>query len=117
VVDPVLAYASYLGGSGLDQAYAVAADNAGNMWVTGSTTSTNFPVTASANKATCGDDGRCDSTYGPASDAFVTKIDTTQSGAVSLVYSTYLGGGPFVIPLGNNTVAIPASGNDSGNAI
>jgi hypothetical protein len=116
VVDPTLAYASYLGGSGGDQAYSIAADNAGFMYVTGATTSTNFPVTSNAYKATCGDDGQCDTHYGPASDAFVTKIDTTQSGAGSLVYSTYLGGGPFGIPVPQN-VYVVASGRDTGTAI
>ena len=94
VIDPVLAYASYLGGSGNDAALAVASDNAGMVYLTGSTTSTDFPVKNAYQAAYGGT-----ATYAPpitnppASDAFITKIDTTQSGANSLVYSTFLGGG------------------------
>jgi hypothetical protein len=94
VIDPTLAYASYLGGSGTDTDYAVASDNAGGVYLTGSTTSTDFPVKNAYQAAYGGT-----TTYSPpitnppTSDAFITKIDTTQSGANSLVYSTFLGGG------------------------
>ncbi len=44
VIDPILAYASYLGGSGTDNAFAVTSDNAGSVYLTGSTTSTDFPM-------------------------------------------------------------------------
>jgi hypothetical protein len=94
VIDPVLAYASYLGGSGNDAARAVASDNAGMVYLTGSTTSTDFPV-KNAYQAAYGGTATYSPpiTNPPASDAFITKIDTTQSGANSLVYSTFLGGG------------------------
>jgi hypothetical protein len=94
VIDPILAYASYLGGSGNDNAFAVTSDNAGSVYLTGSTTSTDFPV-KNAYQATYGGS----TTYSPpittppGTDVFVSKIDTTQSGANSLVYSTFLGGG------------------------
>ena len=94
VIDPILAYASYLGGSGTDNALAVTSDNAGSVYLTGSTTSTDFPV-KNAYQAMYGGS----TTYSPpittppGTDVFVTKIDTTQSGADSLVYSTFLGGG------------------------
>ncbi len=83
VIDPtLLLYSTYLGGSEDDRGYSIAVDGAGNVYVTGQTSSTNFP-TQNAYRGTFG---------GGSVDAFVTKIDITKSGAASLVYSTYLGG-------------------------
>jgi len=78
VVDPVLVYSTYLGGSGDDQALGIAVDSAGNAYVTGYTFSTNFP-TASPLQAAFG---------GSIRDGFVAKV----SAVGSLLYSTYLGG-------------------------
>ncbi len=83
VIDPVLSYSTYLGGSGGDQGSSIALDTAGNAYVTGLTESTNFP-TVNALQPKCGD---CGVEYG--SDAFVSKLNPTGS---ALVYSTYLGG-------------------------
>ena len=85
------AYATYLGGDGIDQANGIALDGAGNVYVTGQTSSTSppFPTTTGALQTACALNpltGVCDG------DAFVTKLDPTKSGAASLVYSTYLGG-------------------------
>ena len=45
IIDPVvLAYSSYLGGSGTDNAYGIAVDGSGNAYVTGETYSTDFPT-------------------------------------------------------------------------
>lgn len=75
-----LLYATYLGGSGDDTAYGIAADSAGNAYITGYTTSTDFPTTV----------GTYRSAYrGGNSDAFVAKLNAAGNG---LVYSTYLGG-------------------------
>jgi hypothetical protein len=79
VIDPVLIYSTYLGGSDSDQGYAIAVDGAGNAYVTGWTHSTDFP-TASPLQAIYG---------GGTRDAFVSKLNAAGS---SLVYSTYLGG-------------------------
>lgn len=79
VIDPVVAYATYLGGVGADYASGVAVDNAGIAYITGHTSSTDFPTTPGALKQTTASDI-----------AFVAKIDTVNN---ALVYSTYLGGG------------------------
>jgi hypothetical protein len=83
-----LMYSTYLGGNDEDDAYDLVLDSSGNVYVTGVTWSTNFP-TKSAYDSTCGTDGSCNTGY---SDAFVAKISPSQTGAASLVYSTYLGG-------------------------
>lgn len=78
-VDPVLFYSTYLGGSdreGFDDE-VIAVDRAGNVYITGSTVSTDFPAVGGLN-----------SSYSGNSDAFVTKYDSRGA----LVYSSYLGG-------------------------
>jgi hypothetical protein len=83
IIDPVLDYSTYLGGSGNDWASGVAVDNVGNAYIAGTTSSLDFPVTPGAVfSANGGCSGSC---Y----DAFVAKINTTGDG---LVYATYLGG-------------------------
>ncbi len=79
-----LVYSTFLGGSGGEQGWGIAVDGAGNAYVTGLTTSTDFPTTPGAFQTICGDALLCD--YG---DAFVAKIDSAGS---ALVYSSYLGG-------------------------
>ncbi len=82
-----VAWTTYLGGSGPDDAHAIAVDSAGNVWVAGETVSPNFPTTANAISRTFG--GEID--LGPLrfGDAFVAKLDPAGS---HLLYSTYLGG-------------------------
>jgi hypothetical protein len=90
-----LAYATFLGGSGLDYGYGIAVDEAGSAYVTGETRSSNFPTTSGAFDTSFGG-GDC----GPylCGDAFVVKLNSTGS---SLIYATFLGG----------------SGNDNGSGI
>ena len=95
VIDPVLSYSTYLGGSGGDGASKIAVDMDGNAYVTGGTNSGNFPTTS----------GAYHSAIASGNDVFVTKIDPSGS---RLVYSTYLGG------IGNesgNGIAVDALGN------
>jgi hypothetical protein len=90
VIDPVLVYATFLGGSGDANSAllggasnAIAVDAAGNAYVTGQTLSTNFPVTAGVLQGT--DPGAADQAF----PAFVTKLNAS---GTALVYSTYMGG-------------------------
>ena len=74
-----LLYAGYIGGEGVDIAYGVAVDGAGNAYVTGATQSqTTFPTR-----------GPLDTTFGGMSDAFATKVNAA---GTDLVYAGYLGG-------------------------
>jgi len=81
IIDPVLLYSTYIGGSGVDNGIDIAVDSAGSVYAAGYTSSLDFP-TLSAFDASLGGD----------SDAFVVKLNLTASGAASLVYSSYLGG-------------------------
>ena len=82
VIDPVLVYSTYLGGSAFDQGVSIAVDSAGNAYVTGFTESFDFP-TAGSLQANCGGG------FGGRRDVFVTKLNASGS---ALEYSTYLGG-------------------------
>jgi len=78
-----LVYSTYLGGGEGDLATTVAADAAGNAYVSGKTNSANFPLQSAFQSARRG-----------AVDAFVSKLNPTGS---ALLYSTYLGGESFEI--------------------
>jgi Beta-propeller repeat len=79
VIDPTLTFSTFLGGSTVDQATGVAADSAGEAYVTGFTSSTDFPTSATPLQGATGG----------APDAFVTKYN---AGGTAFVFSTYLGG-------------------------
>ena len=90
-----LVYSTYLGGGNQDQGNSIAVDSSGNVYVTGSTLSTNFPTTP----------GAAQTALGGVSDAFVAKLNST---GTALSYSTYLGGNTND---GGNGIAVDASGN------
>jgi len=75
---------TFLGGEDNDSAFGITVDTNNNVYVTGSTRSSTFPVTRNAQQSVISGGGDFYTT-----DAFVTKI---QSNGTSLVYSTYLGG-------------------------
>ena len=77
VIDPVLVYSTYLGGSGDDQPSGIAVDSTGNVYVAGYTNSTDFPL------ATLG------SLPAGSTHVFVAKLDPTGS---HLIYADYIGG-------------------------
>jgi len=79
-----LLYSTYLGGSSLDVASALAVDTSGDAYVTGFTLSTDFPVTPGVVQPSLGKFENF-----TAQNSFVTKLNPAGSG---LVYSTYLGG-------------------------
>ena len=78
-IDPLLVYSSYLGGSGNDYGTGIAVDSQGSAYVTGNTTSTNFP-TENPIIGTMPNGNQ---------DAFVSKFNAS---GTALIYSTYLGG-------------------------
>jgi hypothetical protein len=95
-------YATFLGGDGDERTGGLAVDSDGNAYVTGSTTSKNFPVTTGAFQRACKlkNDGSCAS-------AFVIKLNSLGARAL---YSSYLGGHGTQSGQG---IAL----NDAGNAL
>ncbi len=77
VIDPVLVYSTYLGGSGADQPSGIAVDNSGNVYVAGYTDSADFPLASLGSLPSNTDH------------VFVAKLDSTGS---NLVYADYIGG-------------------------
>ena len=94
IIDPILSYSTYLGGSLNDDARGIAVDASGNAYVTGTTRSVDFPTGSPL-----------DGTLGGSADAFVTKLNASGS---AIVYSTYLGGSGND---GARQIALDPSGN------
>lgn len=80
-----LDYSTFLGGNGFDEVWAIAVDEAGQAYIAGDTTSTNFPTTPGAFQP----DYHPGSSVTREGDAFVVKFNPAGSG---LIYGTYLGG-------------------------
>ena len=92
-----LLYSTYLGGSSYDVGYDLDIDAQGNIYLTGVTTSDDFPIQDPWQQ------DRADFR-----DIFVTKLDPTQSGAASLIYSTYFGS-----PLNDYSYGIAVDGDSN----
>jgi hypothetical protein len=75
IVDPIITYSTYLTGTSPDIPAGIAVDSSGYAYITGSTSSADFPVTSG--------------TYQGNQDVFVTKLNPTGTG---LIYSTFMGG-------------------------
>lgn len=110
VIDPVLTYSTYLGGSGNEACSvitgtglgvagcpAMAVDLAGNAYVAGSTTSTDFPIPVGSSPY--------QSTLKGTANVFIAKFNST---ATILEFATYLGGNGTDITAGD---AVDAGGN------
>lgn len=93
-----LSYSTFLGGEGLDWAFALTTDTGGNAYVSGVTNSSNFPATSGSFQGTLGGPG----------DGFMAKLNTSDGGSASLVYATYLGGNGFDLCA---AVAVDDAGN------
>ena len=101
-----ITYCTYLGGTGMDAAFgiALARDGSGDVYVVGSTTSTNFPT--SPNPPLQGH------LTGSVGSGFVSKLSPSGTGTSDLLFSTYLGGSSNAGPLdGAFAVAVGSSGN------
>ncbi len=85
-------FITYLGGSGFDNSSSIAVDSEGNIYVTGSTNSSNFPTKNAFN-----------SSYSSNTDAFITKLNSTGG----LVFSSYFGG--TLMDIGNS-IAVDSAG-------
>jgi len=82
-----LLYFTYFGGSGSELAGAIAVDDTGAIYLSGSTLSSDFPTTAGSFRPTFGAGGTWE--------GYVTKMNSSGS---ALLYSTYLGGNGYVNP-------------------
>ncbi|HKQ66536.1 MAG TPA: CFI-box-CTERM domain-containing protein [Methylomirabilota bacterium] len=95
VIDPTVSLGTYVGGGGVDQAFAIALATDGSVFLTGNTVSADFPTTV----------GSVQPASGGGVDAFVVKLNPTFT---ARVYSTFLGGA------GNDAgrgIAVDAAGN------
>jgi hypothetical protein len=98
-------YLTYLGGETQDGVLAIAVDSNKNIYVTGFTQSSSFPLSTTNTPfepnppASVSSDGS----------AFVTRLDPTKTGAAQLIYSSYLGGGGSMDQ--GNGIAVDANGN------
>jgi hypothetical protein len=88
-------YVTYYGGSGVDDGFAVAADSSGNAFLTGRTTSTDFPTAGTPFQ----------STLAGTQNAFIVELNSAGSKAT---YGSYLGGNGTDVGLG---IALDASDN------
>ncbi len=92
LIDPVLSYATYLGGAQVDDARAIAVDAAGNSYVIGSSTSPDYPGTSRGQ------------TFG-SQDIVVAKLNPAGS---AVVWATYVGGQGVDI---GRAIGVDAEGN------
>jgi hypothetical protein len=93
-----LLYSTYLGGNGWDWSFGLKVDDPGNVYITGETASSDFPML-----------NAFDNSYNGGIDGFIIKLSPSTGGANSLLYSSYIGGSLDDSPQGIGT-------DGSGNA-
>lgn len=94
IIDPVFVFSTYLAGSNADSVVAATTDSNGNVYITGFTYSTDFPI-----------EGGVQTTASGSPDAFVSKLDPAGH---TLLYSTYLGGSSRNY---GNAIGVDSNGN------
>jgi hypothetical protein len=92
VIDPVLVYSTYLGGSDDEESVDIAVDNRGRAYVAGQTTSIDFPIVNALQPTYGGGPATPTETLEGPSDGFVAQLTADGS---ALRYATYLGGTRF----------------------
>ncbi|HJU50100.1 MAG TPA: SBBP repeat-containing protein, partial [Pseudogulbenkiania sp.] len=97
VIDPTLSYSTFLGGTtgsgNVDSGSGIAVDSSGNVYVTGNTSTNDFPTVNPLQ------------TSNQVPDVFVAKLNAT---GTALVYSTYLRGS---VSNSGTSIAVDAAGN------
>lgn len=94
VIDPVIGYSTFLGGTDNDFSNAITVDNEGNTYLVGNTASINFPVSNFQQQNNKGKN-----------DLFITKIAPDGN---RVIYSTYIGGSDNDF---GNAIAVDSMGN------
>jgi hypothetical protein len=96
-----LIYSTFLGGTAGENGYGIAVSSSGSAYITGQTSSTDFPVTSGAFQTTCASVGAENGCWS----GFVANINPS---GTALVYATYLGGSVIDYGLG---VAVDGAGD------
>ena len=94
VVDPVLSYSTLIGANNSATVQGMAVDSSGDVYITGTTSATNYPTVNAFQSSNAGYD-----------DVFVTKLNPTGD---QILYSTYLGSSGFD---SGRAIAVDAQGN------
>jgi uncharacterized repeat protein (TIGR01451 family) len=104
VIDPILKFSTYFGGTGDELNTSVAVDGSFNIYLTGSTTSPNLPTTTSI-----GPVYQSTLAAGATQNIYIAKITPTLgSNPAALKYVTYLGGNGTDTPVG---ISVDSAGN------